>query len=342
MRDLKLLKSLYQVTLDIGEEAIDSPIFREKYKKKFKKRINSPNSILSRQLEHWREVERTTNVRSDLFKRMAMSATNSYGKPSVIGGAKDTERADRIEKILCQVTHNFDPNLVAGLNKTNLKKAIKKSRTEVNKHLIKTKSKTNKSKLVKSTKTTKKKKTDKIISDLARGLINAATYCLEFKDANEFRNRFRISTSHNDITAFDEFDVFDNIMALSDEIHGIALALSCDIFKEVGLWEYGKPDTHVMDILPYFTNNIYKKVSSKKPSQEAFHQCLLDLLRVSKLLEIRPYEFDKLIYVISSGSFHTFGVELSGTTWKRELRNRLNDALIEGGVKVPNAIHKIV
>ena len=249
-------------------------------------------AMLRRQMEHWCVAKSETQTQSEVFRRIIHSAINARGRPQIIGGKNDRGQDVRINRILSTATSNYDVEFCRKQNTDVLTRTIKRVRSSVNA-----------TPLNKST-------SDKIIRGLSPSIVDAAKICMRLKDGSAFRRHFRLATGLNRFASVDEFAAFDKIRELSSAVHGIRFALACDTLKEVGLWEYGKPDTHVMEILPYFSNNIYKAASKATRNQEAFQQCHLDLLRLSKALRTRPYELDKLIYVICSGSFHTFGVTL--------------------------------
>ena len=83
-------------------------------------------------------------------------------------------------------------------------------------------------------------------------------------------------------------------LLLKEEVFGFGFALACDFLKENGYSEFVKPDTHLKDITRAL--GITKAATDFGVFKDVVNYCLLN-----KLI---PYEFDKLLWLIGSGSFY--------------------------------------
>lgn len=120
----------------------------------------------------------------------------------------------------------------------------------------------------------------------SNSIIDSAKFVSGFKDADDFREfveRFSFNS--------------DTRMALplliSTKIRGIGFALACDTLKELGYVNYPKPDVHMEDIC------VACGLSGKMP-YEVFEA----LVRMAEDNKVSPYEVDKTLWLICSGSFY--------------------------------------
>jgi hypothetical protein len=80
---------------------------------------------------------------------------------------------------------------------------------------------------------------------------------------------------------------------LDQEIFGFAFALACDWLKEMGYGDYGKPDTHTIDIL-YGTG--------VAPSQGNY-VVFKTMVRMARINDELPAVIDRLLWFIGSGRY---------------------------------------
>ena len=125
----------------------------------------------------------------------------------------------------------------------------------------------------------------------SHSIIDSAKFLIKFNDANEFRE-FVMSFNSNANTRM------ALSLLISERINGFGFALACDALKELGFYEYCKPDTHLVDIF----------------SKAGICECnKLDVFEtVSKISErcceagesVTPYKIDKILWLISSGRYY--------------------------------------
>lgn len=84
-------------------------------------------------------------------------------------------------------------------------------------------------------------------------------------------------------------------LVLSSEIHGFGYALACDFLKEIGYTEFAKPDVHLKDVLVKFA------ICPPEAKDYVIHKRIVEC---AKEVEVTPYEFDKVIWLIGSGKFY--------------------------------------
>ena len=113
---------------------------------------------------------------------------------------------------------------------------------------------------------------------------------------------------------------------LSRQVYGIAIALACDVLKELGFVELIKPDVHIKDV--FYALNLVKT----KNSDEAVVESALYLIELANEArrpdepEITPFELDKIIWLCCSGRFYRHPrVQISGH--KEQLIKRLRKVL---------------
>lgn len=140
----------------------------------------------------------------------------------------------------------------------------------------------------------------------SRSIIDSAKFLIKFKDANEFRE-FVMSFNSNVNTRM------ALSLLISERISGFGFALACDALKELGFYEYCKPDTHLLDIFS-------ETGICERNKLEVFET-------VSKISErccefgesVTPYEIDKILWLISSGRYYRH----DGIDDVKSLKNKL-------------------
>lgn len=277
-------------------------------------------SIFKDNITLWKTNKKNIRTRKDVFKRLVESSVNSYSKPTVFGGPKEG-REGRLERFLKEVTEDFNSELISNADVENLQDRIRERRKKIVGVAIKVEK-------------------DTMVNGLAKSLIESAQHIQEFKFSSEdsnFADSYRKHFSAMEGNIANPYVALNNVREFCGlKIHGIGFALSCDFLKEIGLSEYGKPDTHIMDLLPFFTGSIYK---NHNKNQEAFGQCLIDIIRVSNALEVEPYELDKLLYLIGSGKLIDNKLQYTPPKRKKELSQKLVCVLKKNNYDIPEFIN---
>jgi len=143
-----------------------------------------------------------------------------------------------------------------------------------------------------------------------KAIISAAEFLIQFetyKDFESFTKPFWAS----------EYTKLSLPLLLSTKIFGLGFALACDFIKENISPEFLKPDTHIRDIAQGL--GITKSSNDFIVYRDVEGYCR----RVGKI----PYEVDKLFWLIGSGKFYIFGVEVKTNKKKfiakmKELTNK--------------------
>ncbi len=91
-------------------------------------------------------------------------------------------------------------------------------------------------------------------------------------------------------------------LILSEEIFGIGFALACDILKELGHTEFGKPDIHIKEILKG-VGFLDVNINGKQEVLETMR--ILDRIAIAN--EVSPFNVDKILWLIGSGKIHDGG-----------------------------------
>jgi len=145
-----------------------------------------------------------------------------------------------------------------------------------------------------------------------------AIFCRGVLSGAEFLSRFK---------SFKSFDVFVNSFAFNDisiaalpilldqEIFGMGFPLGCDWLKEMGYGDYGKPDTHTIDIL-YGTG--------LAQSQDNY-EVLKTMVKMARINDELPAVVDRLLWFIGSGKYVDENVKITRqkTGFIKDLRTKL-------------------
>jgi hypothetical protein len=75
-----------------------------------------------------------------------------------------------------------------------------------------------------------------------KGILSGAAFLSEFESVDHF-DEFVQSFAFNDLT------IAALPIVIDQEVYGMGFPLGCDWLKEIGYGNYGKPDTHTIDIL---------------------------------------------------------------------------------------------
>lgn len=126
-----------------------------------------------------------------------------------------------------------------------------------------------------------------------QSLLESAYFLKNFKNADEFY-------SWVDFFVGDEKTKYALPLLISLDIFGISLPLACDLLKELGYKEYGKPDVH----LKY----IFREVNLIDRDERSDIRQNIETLRVIDRMAdscgVTPYQIDKIFWLIGSGYFY--------------------------------------
>ena len=126
-----------------------------------------------------------------------------------------------------------------------------------------------------------------------RSIISIANFLSIFQDQSEF---------YKWLSPFDKDDITRASLAmlLSYEIDGFGFPLACDFLKEIGYEDFGKPDVYLIAIFDEL------KLCEHRRDYDVFKA----ILRMSKNVRKKPYEVDKIFWLIGSGKFYLETPEL--------------------------------
>jgi len=119
-----------------------------------------------------------------------------------------------------------------------------------------------------------------------KGILSGAEFLSRFdsyKSFDEFVNSF----------AFNDISIAALPILLDQEIYGMGFPLGCDWLKECGYHNYGKPDTHTIDIL-YGTG-----VAQSQDNYEV----LKTMVKMARVNDEMPAVVDRLLWFIGSGKY---------------------------------------
>ena len=120
---------------------------------------------------------------------------------------------------------------------------------------------------------------------LCKGILSGAEFLSRF-DSFESFDKFVNSFTFND-TSIAALPIL-----LDQEIFGFAFALACDWLKECGYHNYGKPDTHTVDIL-------CGTVACNRDNYEVFKT----MVQIGRVNDELPAVVDRLLWLIGSGRY---------------------------------------
>lgn len=94
-------------------------------------------------------------------------------------------------------------------------------------------------------------------------------------------------------------------LLIKEEVFGFGFALACDFLKENGYSEFVKPDTHINDI----TRALH--ITQANTDFGVFK----DVVAYCQNNGLVPYELDKLLWLVGSGSFYLNGLRVRTDKW---------------------------
>lgn len=138
-----------------------------------------------------------------------------------------------------------------------------------------------------------------------KAIVSIAKFLSTYSSIEEF-NTFVEGFSTN------EYSRLALPLLLQHEIFGFGFALACDFLKENGYPQFIKPDTHIKEIA--YGIGITHSTSD--------FQIFKDTIKYCESIQVIPYEVDKLFWLVGSGRFYLFQVEVS--TSKKEFIKLVN------------------
>lgn len=141
-----------------------------------------------------------------------------------------------------------------------------------------------------------------------KGLISGAKFLLQFDTVEELKSTLD-SFNANDMTR----EAF--ALLLSQKIDNMGFAIACNWVKELGYYEYPKPDTHTKDIC-----RTLKLIDSKSKDIDAFEA----IVKVAKEAQVPAYTVDKVWWLICSGNFYRYNIQLEN---QKQLKVKFLNAL---------------
>lgn len=143
-------------------------------------------------------------------------------------------------------------------------------------------------------------------------------FCKGILSGAEFLSRFESFNSFDEFVnsfAFNDTSIIALPILLDQEIYGMGFPLGCDWLKEMGYGDYGKPDTHTIDIL-YETG-----VTQSQDNYDV----LKAMVRMGRVNDELPAVVDRLLWLIGSGKYVDENVKITRqkATFIEDLRPKL-------------------
>ena len=127
----------------------------------------------------------------------------------------------------------------------------------------------------------------------SKGVVSGARFMIKFKDTNEF------------ITTLDSFDQSDMAriafaLYLSKAIDNMGFAVACNWLKELGYFNYAKPDIHTKDVCDALG------LASKTNDLDCFEA----IGKVAREAGVKAYSVDKVWWLICTGNLYRYEIKL--------------------------------
>jgi hypothetical protein len=216
--------------------------------------------------QHLSHPNRPKDIQS-IFRHVVMSAKNAGMMGNVIGKIEDN---DNYKEILC----NFNPSVIIQRYHGNWQELLD--------CLIAEKAKTRPT-----------IKPGKIWRSYCQSLIDGAYFLNRFSTTQEFHDF--VSIFHDNPDALPALPCL-----LAKEMHGFGFALACDFLKEIGYYNFSKPDTYLKEILPKL------ELSANSDDLVVFRA----VTRIAGNAATTAFAVDKLFWLIGSGKFHISNLEI--------------------------------
>jgi len=154
----------------------------------------------------------------------------------------------------------------------------------------------------------------------ANGKCDWVNYCKGIVSMAKFLNGFK---------SYDEFKALCNLfdtnvisraafaLYLKERIHNMGFAMACNWLKELGYSSYAKPDTHMLDIC------IALGVIEEK---KQLLDCFEEMDRIATLGGVTPYKLDKVWWLICSGNYYRYKIQLP-KTYKEDFITKLKNKI---------------
>lgn len=134
-----------------------------------------------------------------------------------------------------------------------------------------------------------------------KSIITGARFMTCFTDDDDFKCTFD-SFDKNDITR-EAFALF-----LSKKIYNMGFAIACNWLKELGYYKYAKPDTHIKDVC--LALNLIQNNDDIT--------CFEAIIKVSNAAGVEAYKVDKVWWLICSGNFYRYKINLPHPKQRKE------------------------
>lgn len=246
---------------------INKDIYDKPYE--YLKSISCEQGITEDELKkYFRGDSIDVNSLKGLFERFMRSAQNTQRMPNTI---KLDERKDKIIEIL----HNYDLEWIS------------KQKTEVLFDMFRKEFKVQlKNENIKNNSWYK----------FSNSIIDSAKFILRFKDIAEFKEfveQFNGNTQTRMALA----------LLISKRIKGFGFPLACDVLKELGYFDYVKPDTH---IIAFCRQLGLCESDNELDVFETMVAITNDVKEIDSTMT--PYKLDKMIWLICSGRYYLHDV----------------------------------
>lgn len=200
---------------------------------------------------------------ADVYFRLIESAQNATMMPAVIGGSVGSIKA--LRPVLCE----FAPGPVSSRYDSwqtllNTIEAELKPRGKI------------------------RRERGSLWPRFTQAALSGAHFLAQFADLTDFLRWVR---------AFDDDRRSRAALPLliSHEVHGFGFALACDFLKELGFFNFAKPDVHVITILKEL-----ELCDSKADPYLVFKA----VVRIASSCNVTPYHADKLFWLVGSGNYY--------------------------------------
>jgi hypothetical protein len=127
-----------------------------------------------------------------------------------------------------------------------------------------------------------------------RGILSGAEFLFRF-DSFESFGKFVNSFAFNDLS------IAALPILLDQEIYGMGFPLGCDWLKEMGYGDYGKPDTHTIDIL----------CGTGVAVSQDNYEVLKTMVKIARINNEVPAVVDRLLWFIGSGKYVDENVKIT-------------------------------
>jgi len=119
-----------------------------------------------------------------------------------------------------------------------------------------------------------------------RYIISGCEFLSEFKGAEEFK-------AFVDVFSYNKLTKASLPILLEKEVAGLGFALACDFLKEIGYYDYPKPDVHIKKIMTGLGLSANNDFSSYKA-----------VIEMGDSVEKTAFHIDKVLWLVSSGNFY--------------------------------------